>query len=182
MVPIVKCSIMSGLPFIQFLIGKGFTLQSIITDIIIIRDAQDVSLSHLRGIGHLERFYKFLKVTHDVSSNQELECSLLIRVLVNKRVYTHFQTLMQYSEYLIFSVIKNLHFSRPFGYSLHLYRHQAQKVRLKTKIYFWEVRICSKLCSCFSTCKRVKSVSYCSFFSHTSNTKQLSVIIILVWQ
>lgn len=54
MVPIVKCSIISGLPFIQFLIGKGFSLQSIITDIIIIRDAHDVSLSHLRGIGHLD--------------------------------------------------------------------------------------------------------------------------------
>lgn len=39
MLPIVKCFIISGLPFIQFLIGKGFTLQSIIIDIIIIRDA-----------------------------------------------------------------------------------------------------------------------------------------------
>ena len=51
MLPIVKCSIISGLPFIQCLIGKGFTLQLIIIDIIIIRDAtRCLSLSHLRGI------------------------------------------------------------------------------------------------------------------------------------
>ena len=51
MLPIVKCSIISGLPFIQFLIGKGFTLQSIIIDIIIIWDAtRCLSLSSERNM------------------------------------------------------------------------------------------------------------------------------------